>query len=339
LQGHVACPTCGQEIKDIVEAMAHHVEQEAEARKMAVACNAKYTVANKRLQRLTADLSLMEGQYQRVSNLKQQLSRYDDITYSQEELDILSKAIDTYKSGTKVSNAAELELQKITGQLALNAEKQKGLAVYDGDASIEEELTTMREVIEENKKRIAALESLRVEEAKLRHELELLEQRIETSLENHKHNEKRRLYIEKMQKAYDILHVSKFPRKLIESYSEHVQAHLTKYLDKFNIPYRAKIAEGFRIQMLNTENQEMPMVSGGQEMIVGICLRLALHKMFAQSFPMWIVDEGTTHLSESNRKAYFRLIEDIRTNKIVNQVLIIDHDPQLSTVVDRTIQL
>ena len=142
-----------------------------------------------------------------------------------------------------------------------------------------------------------------------------------------------------MQKAYDILHVSKFPRKLIESYSEHVQVHLSTYLEKFNIPYRGKIGEGFKIQMINEEGQELPAVSGGQEMIAGICLRLALHKMFAQSFPIWIVDEGTTHLSESNRKAYFRLIDDIRTNKIVNQVLIIDHDSHLTTVVDKTIQL
>jgi DNA repair exonuclease SbcCD ATPase subunit len=74
-------------------------------------------------------------------------------------------------------------------------------------------------------------------------------------------------------------------------------------------------------------------------MIVGLCLRLALHKMFAQSFPLWIVDEGTTHLSEPNRKAYFKLIEEIRTKKLVDQVLIIDHDNQLSTVVDNTIQL
>ena len=74
-------------------------------------------------------------------------------------------------------------------------------------------------------------------------------------------------------------------------------------------------------------------------MIVGICLRLALHRMFAQSFPLWIVDEGTTHLDENNRNAYFQLIENIRAAKIVDQAIVVDHDSKLSSVVDNIIKL
>ena len=60
--------------------------------------------------------------------------------------------------------------------------------------------------------------------------------------------------------------------------------------------------------------------------------------MFAQSFPIWIVDEGSTHLDEENREAYFRLLNTIREQKIINQIIVIDHDPMLAEVVDRTIR-
>lgn len=339
LKGQAFCPTCLQELTDTASAIQHQHDEMALAQRDVATANAKYTLLNKQYTRAASELSLVEGQYHRMLSIEQQLSRYADVTYSKEELTLLGEAVQVYEKAVVLINRLELSIQKIKGALAVNQERLKNLALYDGEETIAEELETMQAVILENRTRAEELANLRVQQAKLEHELQLLEQRIETSLINHKANEKRRDYLEKMQKAYDVLHVSKFPRKLIESYSEHVQVHLSSYLDKFSIPYKARIAEGFKIKMINADNQELPSISGGQEVIVGICLRLALHKMFAQSFPIWIVDEGTTHLSENKRKAYFRLIDDIRTNKVVNQVIIIDHDSQLSRVVDRTIEL
>lgn len=339
LEGQAFCPTCLQVLEDSCNTLQHQKDELEIAQRNVATANAKYTLINKKTVRAKNDLSLMEGQLHRVLNIKQQLARYDDVTYSEEELALLGEAVAMVEKANATIGQHETSIQRLKGQIDVLVERTGNLATYDGDASIEEELGTMRAVIEENKHRAEELETLRVEQAKLKHELQLLEQRVETSIANHKINEKRQAYLDKLQKAYDVLHVSKFPRKLIESYSEHVQVHLSTYLDKFSIPYKAKIAEGFKIQMLNDENQELPSISGGQEVIVGICLRLALHKMFAQSFPIWIVDEGTTHLAEAKKKAYFRLVDDIRVNKIVNQVIIIDHDSQLTTVVDKIIQL
>ena len=77
----------------------------------------------------------------------------------------------------------------------------------------------------------------------------------------------------------------------------------------------------------------------GQKVIVGLCLRLALHRLFAQSFPMWLVDEGTTHLDADNRRLYFQLIEQLKRDNVIKQIIIIDHDGSLSRVVDNIINV
>jgi exonuclease SbcC len=333
------CPTCSQPIQDVSDTLERYKEQKAEADREVMTLNAKHSLASKKGQRLRNTKSLMDGQWQRLSALQQQLARLSDVEYSAEDLKVLEAALREYETRQKNIQNNKNALVQLRANKEVLQEKIKNLAVYDGEDSIEVELATMNEVIRENQRRLSELETTKVEQAKHERDLELLETRIETSLENHKFNVKRQEYLAKLNKSYEILHVQKFPRMLIQSYAEHVQVYLSNYLEKFTIPYRGKIVDGFRIVMIDAEDRELPMISGGQEMIVGLCLRLALHKMFAQSFPLWIVDEGTTHLSEPNRKAYFKLIEEIRTKKLVDQVLIIDHDNQLSTVVDNTIQL
>jgi DNA repair exonuclease SbcCD ATPase subunit len=143
-----------------------------------------------------------------------------------------------------------------------------------------------------------------------------------------------------LEKVYDLFGVSQFPRKLIETYMVTVEDTLTKYLQYFNLSHQVKVEAGFKIRLYPIDSPKaLPQVSGGQEMMIGICLRLALHKMFAQAFPIWIIDEGTTHLSESKKQSYFELVNVLRTQKIIKQIIIIDHDERLSTVVDQTIEL
>jgi DNA repair exonuclease SbcCD ATPase subunit len=91
--------------------------------------------------------------------------------------------------------------------------------------------------------------------------------------------------------------------------------------------------------MYTEDNQIVPTVSGGQEMQIGISLHLALHELFSQSFPLLVIDEGTTHLDTTNRKAYFEIIKKLKANEKLQQILIIDHDEGLSTVVDNVINL
>ena len=137
---------------------------------------------------------------------------------------------------------------------------------------------------------------------------------------------------------YDVLHTSQFPRRLVQTYASVVEEELQQQLQRFDLPYQAKINDDFRI-IITKGGHPVPRLSGGQEMIVGLCLRLALHSMFSQAFPMLIIDEGTTHLDEENKKLYFQCINDLKTDKVIQQLIIIDHSSLLTDAVDHVIRI
>ncbi|MEI6422800.1 MAG: AAA family ATPase, partial [Lentisphaerota bacterium] len=334
LDGHTNCPLCKQPITDIVNTLESYKQTADNTQRATTIFNAEYIVSSKKATRLRNEQALINTQYQQVKNLRQQLSRYSAVTYSEETLVIISKAVNNYETSKTILQQQQQKHTVVSCDLTIAKEKFNNLAKYDSSMPMQVELDTLKQAMVENKNILNDIESLRIEEAKFEHELILLEERIATAFKNQEYNKKRRGYLNDLTTAYEILHVSQFPRRLIQSYAEFVQRYLVSYLEQFNIPYRARIVEGFRIQMVNSEGKVVPEISGGQQMIVGICLRLALHRMFAQSFPLWIVDEGTTHLDENNRNAYFQLIENIRAAKIVDQAIVVDHDSKLSSVVD-----
>jgi len=261
------------------------------------------------------------------------------VEFNQEEFDINNQQISALSTYIEAEQNYKNRQIEISAELRVLQEKLNNLATYDGAASIEEELSVLISAVSANENVKIEIQNLQLEASKLEHELKLLDTRIATSVLNNCYNVKRKKYLDKLEAVHDLFNVSKFPRKLIETYMSNVQASLATYLDYFNLPYNVKVEDGFRIRLYDENNRQLPMVSGGQAMMVSICLRLALHKMFAQSFPIWIIDEGTTHLSESKKQNYFDLIDELRKQKVINQIIIIDHDERLSTVVDQTVQL
>ena len=91
--------------------------------------------------------------------------------------------------------------------------------------------------------------------------------------------------------------------------------------------------------MTHTNGHKLPSVSGGQEIMIGVALRLALHNMFGSAFPMMILDEGSVHLSAESKKSYFEIIKNLKKISNFKQIIIVDHDEDLSSVVDNTIKL
>jgi DNA repair exonuclease SbcCD ATPase subunit len=225
------------------------------------------------------------------------------------------------------------------GQVNVLQEKINNLAIYNGKATIEQELEAFNFALSSYKQTKEELMRLQVEAGKLEHELALLMSRIAISQTNHDYNVRRKAYLDKLEALHDLFNVTKFPRKLIETYMSNVQASLSTYLQYFGMPFTIKVEEGFKIRLYNENGLRFPTVSGGQEIMIGICLRLALHQMFAQAFPIWIIDEGSNNLSEVNRQNYFNLINELRQQKIIQQIIVVDHDERLTAVVDQVIQL
>jgi len=169
--------------------------------------------------------------------------------------------------------------------------------------------------------------------------LTLKQEELDRNNRTKEQNKVRNKYVNILNEIYEMLATSQFPRKLIQTYSSTVSEYLSENLRQFNFPYRAEVNDSFGIDVFDYQGRKLPCVSGGQEIMVGVALRLALHSMFGEAFPMMIFDEGSVHLSQESKKNYFEVIKNMKNMSKLKQIIIIDHDEDLSDVVDNTIKL
>ena len=340
LVGQPICPTCEQPIEDPLAAIQHIIAEKAIndalydelGPKLVQAKNVSKAAQNQRFQ--------LAGRQQRATALKIQLDNCQVTESVEDRLIEVNQQVEQLEQQIRLRQQVELSSAQLEGVIENLKGKLENLGHYDSDdGTPEDELVLMREVLATNQQRQDAIAQLRLQQGQCVKEVQLLDERIAVSKKHKDANDQRRRYLDTLQGIYDLFSTSVFPRMLVQSYGEYVQKYLQNNLDHFRIPYKARIAPGFKIEMLDKEERPLPTVSGGQSVIVGLCLRLALHRMFAQSFPMWLVDEGTTHLDEENRKLYFQLIEQLKKDDVIKQLIIIDHDGQLANVVDRVITI
>lgn len=339
LTTEAVCPTCNQTL--------HNVKEHVDSHRTALA-RMEATLRETKA-RLTTSLSTQAGlqrkleQYDAICSkaafVAKELDRYADATFNQADLDVIYEVTAQYEADQAKLSKADKLVREQQGQLIGVEAAIKHLAVYDGETSITDEVELLTEVLNVNEQHTAELNSLKNEVSKVETTTQIYQQQLEATEKNKQWNAKRNTYLSTLQEIYDVLHPTKFPRKLIQSYSTVVEDELAAQLSKFNLKYTAQIADGFKIEMINENGRVLPEVSGGQEMVVGICLRLALHSLFSSAFPMLIIDEGTTHLDSDNVACYFAFLKELKKETKINQIIIIDHHEGLGNVVDNTINL
>ena len=339
LVGHAVCPTCEQAVENPLAAIQHINVEKAELDHRYDELGPKLIAAKNAHRAARARRDTLASLQLRATALQTQLDNCQVVAPVEDELQTVAKEIEALESVVRRKLQAGLQSAQLNGTIENLRGKLNNLGHYDSEGTPEEELVLMNEVVATNQHRHDEIAELRLQQGQAVREIQLIDERIATAKKHRGANEQRRKYLDTLQGIYDLFSTSVFPRMLIESYGEYVQKYLQNNLDHFHIPYKARIAPGFKIEMLDAENRPLPTLSGGQNVIVGICLRLALHRMFAQSFPMWLIDEGTTHLDDENRKLYFQLIEQLKKDDIIKQIIIIDHDGQLANVVDRVITI
>lgn len=339
VDGQVQCPTCGHKLENVE---AHLAENNL----LMIQLNGQEATQLADLKLLKASLQLLETER---TNLYTWLIEVNQITTTLDQLpkeentDLDLNIARLEKEKTKYSNLirdiANSEKTTATklGAVATLKAKKDGLPVYDGEGTPEEELIQMRETLDVDNAIEARVTKLRNESATLQATVSILHDRIKRSGNNQKSNAQREEYISILTTVYDAFHSTQFPRQLIQSYAAVVQEHLEEQTKKFAIPYHPTITDGFKIVMTDDDGNALPAVSGGQEVIIGLCLRLALHSMFSQSFPLLIIDEGTTHLDTENVALYFDAIRAIKNDGHISQVIIVDHNDKLAEVVDNVI--
>lgn len=337
VKGHDKCPTCKQSLNDVAKFVEELELKRTKCIKDKEEAAAKHEAARVTSSGYCDTLMRYGGHKEKIESLEKELANYKDIEFDYKELEQIDTDINTYRTNATELESLRLTLNKLEIDLTVANGQLSSLTHYEGTATAAEELSIMNEVIGVNRERNTELQRVRLEIVQLQTELSMLNQRMATTMTNIDKNAKREAYIEKLKTMYDTLHTTQFPRKLIQTYSTIVEEELLLNLQRFNIPYTPRIDDGFKINMVNATNHIIPTLSGGQEMIVGLCLRLALHSMFSQSFPMLIIDEGTTHLDVENAKLYFNCIKELRRDQVIKQLIIIDHNPALADVVDHVI--
>ncbi len=339
LTGKEACPTCKQSLTDMkayledlntqrdTAVQAHKDAQIVYTKAVALhaKCQAALTTAKKSVDDLAAAEALVNS--------------YEDVSFDQAQLDEITAVISAFSADKDAHTTAVNQLKVERQKIVTLETKIAALRAYTGETSIDEETQQLNEVVAANKENLRQKDAAQAELAKLNAEVAMLQNRIENTNANKVINGKRDNYLGLLQQAYDVLHNSQFPRALTQSYSQLVEEELSIQLSNFQLPYRAKIGEAFKIHMINSEGLVMPEVSGGQEMIIGMCLRMALHTLFSSSFPLIIIDEGTTHLQEKNVRAYFDFLTEIKNKSNIKQIIAIDHNEGIQSVADHVIHL
>ena len=344
LQSKAVCPTCKQEIKNLAEHIAE--------------INASVTTMSAQLQTMRQEYTALETKRKELVAVYEENSKLlDSLNTSRENLNSVSASLGDI-SKIKIPNIDEIkqeiaqfeeyrvlldncntDILKTQNKLNLVDQRLNQLTDSTTETDPNMELSMFEEVLEVNKQRVERLNNVAAEIQYVELNITALEQRLVENKQNRARNEKRMGYMNKLKSAYDILHSSEFPRKLIQTYKGTVEEELLLQLQQFNLPYNATIDDNFKIITKNSAGHSIPTLSGGQEMIMGLCLRLALHSMFSSSFSFLCIDEGTTHLDELNKQLYFDAIVNLRQKKVINQLFIIDHEKALIEAVDSVIQL
>jgi DNA repair exonuclease SbcCD ATPase subunit len=336
-----SCPTCGAELKDITS-IIRHIETERD-QVIYEATLIKTSLDNAKAQKEVKQKEyLVFESYQKKSDeLSSKLSAYADVRYDAQQHEAFREQIKKHKLNEALLSglaSAEAQLHQDINQLQLKLASSTGYDNTDPEGA-SAELSKIEVELQGVNQRLATVKQLEIDIAVKRQEACSLLEEIKQNEEHIAKNKKTSDYKSILTEVYDIFHPTKFPRALIQTYSSTVTEYMNDALTAFDFPYTAKVNETFGIDVYNDEGLLLPSVSGGQQVMIGFSLRLALHNMFVGAFPFMVIDEGSYGLNAENSKKYFEIIRSLNKHSKFKQVIVIDHHPELSEYVDYTVQL
>lgn len=339
LEGQAVCPTCKQSIQDIAKIIADLQTMKTQYLNVMSPLQTSHSETG-------TTLIKTQDQADERAHLEQQLETLETsgsalaLTFDQSAYDLYKAVISQYDTQKGTLEGMEsllrgVENEKRDWQLALAA-----LPVYDRlSPDPVKELAVLTANLSEKYAQIEAVNAKEKELALNQAELARLATAMTSNEAAIQRNQKRQAYLDKLMLVYEAFHTSQFPRKLIMNYADIVTEYMNANLIKFNFPYTAQVNDNFGIDILDEKGRKLPFVSGAQEVIAGLSLRMALHELFSQAFPIMIIDEGSAAMNEENANLYFEVIRNLKAEGYMRQIIIIDHHQQLKEVVDHIIEL
>lgn len=335
-----ACPYCGSELKDVSAYLVHLELKLPGLSEKLKSYEQQGNEIKVKYEKLTRDKSEYENLNQEVLNLNNSLENLKDVHFDEAEYILYNNVINQYNEFVVKKDELNEELQKISQEILEHNIKLITIPMYDNVAkSIDDEMLQVSQNLEKVKSALAEKRELELSLAKDEQLLAITQKAFEDNKAVKIKNEQRNKYLYILNELYELFHTSQFPRSLIQTYAGTVSEYLNEHLQLFNFPYNARVNDNFGIDVTDSNGYKLPSVSGGQEIMIGVALRLALHNMFGSAFPMMILDEGSVHLSSESKKSYFEIIKNLKKISNFKQIIIVDHDEDLSSVVDNTIKL
>lgn len=334
------CPTCGSEIKDLQAAIAHltneleHITRDGEVLSTAIEQN------NVRLSKLGGQQQQHQMLTASVTENQAIVDSMADVNYSEQELVEHKEQLALLAA---VKEKIDLSVRKLDAAVAERMQLQTrraSLTVYDNrKKSAAHEQAELLLSITEHREKIAKQHALDIEVAGLEKNIASFTAKIATNNAAIAANVRREKYTTVLEEMYEILHTSKLPRMLIQTYADTVAGGINEVLALFNFPYSVSVNSSFGVDVFNESGVKLPSVSGGQEVMIGMSLRLALHELFGCGFPFMIIDEGSDGLAPKAKSQYFEIIENLKNLSKLKQIIVIDHDPALESAVDHVLRL
>lgn len=164
-----------------------------------------------------------------------------------------------------------------------------------------------------------------------------------TILEQEEETLKKKRKCDALQNVRTLCHRDNIPRLLLIDTINSINVSLASYVDKFEFKYplRLSIDGSFLYYNMATGWQDVNKLSGGQQYIVAIILKLCLIEELKTSFPFIILDEPTTGMDDVNRGILAALLQNIADKLSKNDLSLIipTHDRDIMDVSHSYIEL
>lgn len=315
LQEDSACPTCGQElgatllsVKGSLKAELKDLEKLLEDKKD------ELKLINADTDSITSNSDLLENVKAQVKVLKEAKNNLQKITVSEKEIEGLEQE-------SKVLNAELLSLQESL---------KKGKADL-GRLNINEESYQSSKTQYETTQRL--MELARLQRLKVEGEADKFSALLQRSKAALAEFDAKSMSLENARKDLIVLEKSD---QILTELRKHLNAQLRPRLSQLASQYLSELSDGrystveisqdFSPRVLE-DGEIKTVISGGEEDLLNLCLRLALSNMLAEraglSFSTLILDEVFGALDDNRRNNVLMLLEKL--SKRFEQILVITH--------------
>lgn len=147
-----------------------------------------------------------------------------------------------------------------------------------------------------------------------------------------------------LEKVRSVFHVNEAPRILSYTYIESMLKDVNDNLELFEAPFAVEMTDelGF-IANFHDGIRKQPdrALSVGERIVLSLAFRITVNSTFAKEVGMLIMDEPTAGLDETYLNALPKALERLRdlSHDRGLQVLFVTHEPRISHLFDKTIEL